>query len=187
MLRKSLSISSTLKSSFRRLSLHTNNQYRSFSQISTQDREDHNSVLDGEINCLMLHPVSWPNHGPTTELYLAEEAIGLVASLSWNVIKGPKWDGDLSEEYSTDEELDVGMRHELGGPVVFDKRENLELFKKEGIVSGDYVYGPDLQGVYFKGGVILDLADDAQLRSKDEWSDVTLRESVAKSSLVRCR
>ena len=94
MLRKSLSISSALKSNLRRLSLHTNNQYRGFSQMSTQDREDHNSVLDGEINCLMLHPVSWPNHGPTTELYLAEEAIGLVASLSWNVIKGPKWDGD---------------------------------------------------------------------------------------------
>jgi len=39
----------------------------------------------------MLHPVSWPNHGPLTELYLAEEALGLVKSLEWNVIKGPNW------------------------------------------------------------------------------------------------
>lgn len=80
----------------------------------------------------------------------------------------------------------MGVRQELG-EVVFDKKENIKLFKKEGIVNGDYVYGPDIQGVYFKGGVILDLEDDVQLRAKDEWSDVTLRESVAKSSLVRCR
>jgi hypothetical protein len=42
----------------------------------------------------MLHPVSWPNHGPITELYLAEEALGLVKSLSWNVVYGPKWEAD---------------------------------------------------------------------------------------------
>ena len=86
-----------------------------------QDREDINSVLDGEINCLMLHPISWPNHGPNIELYLAEEAIGLVASLSWKVVKGPKWEGDISEEYSTDEESEMGLRKELDGPIVFDK------------------------------------------------------------------
>jgi hypothetical protein len=33
----------------------------------------------------MLHPVSWPHQGPELELYLAEEAIGLVKSLSWEV------------------------------------------------------------------------------------------------------
>ena len=33
----------------------------------------------------MLHPVTWPNHGPHKELYLAEEAIGLVRSLDWEV------------------------------------------------------------------------------------------------------
>jgi hypothetical protein len=40
----------------------------------------------------MLHPVGWPNKGPKIELYLAEEAIGLVKSLDWNVVKGPMWD-----------------------------------------------------------------------------------------------
>jgi hypothetical protein len=39
----------------------------------------------------MLHPVTWPNHGPQIELYLAEEAIGLVRSLNWEVAKGPLW------------------------------------------------------------------------------------------------
>ena len=71
------------------------------------DREDFNSVLDEEVNCLMLHPVSWPNHGPLTELYLAEEALGLVKSLNWNVIKGPKWHPDDPDsqdgEYSSTE------------------------------------------------------------------------------------
>jgi hypothetical protein len=50
----------------------------------------------------MLHPVSWPNHGPNLELYLAEEAIGLVKSLSWNVIKGPLWDPVLNESDDED-------------------------------------------------------------------------------------
>ena len=63
----------------------------------------------------MLHPVGWPNKGPKIELYLAEEAIGLVKSLDWNVVKGPMWDtttdqdneGDLSEgeEGGVDESL----------------------------------------------------------------------------------
>ena len=39
----------------------------------------------------MLHPVTWPNHGPHKELYLAEEAIGLVRSLDWEVARGPLW------------------------------------------------------------------------------------------------
>ena len=54
----------------------------------------------------MLHPVGWPNHGPQTELYLAEEAVGLVRSLDWNVEKGPRWSSilDGSDEETTDDE-----------------------------------------------------------------------------------
>jgi len=37
----------------------------------------------------MLHPVGWPNQGPQVELYLAEEAVGLVRSLGWTVAPGP--------------------------------------------------------------------------------------------------
>lgn len=41
--------------------------------------------------CLVLHPVTFPNKGPTIEQYLAEEAIGLVSSLKWEVVRGPFW------------------------------------------------------------------------------------------------
>ena len=34
---------------------------------------------------MVIHPVPYPNKGPEIELYLAEEAIGLVKSLNWNV------------------------------------------------------------------------------------------------------
>ena len=51
-----------------------------------------NAVPDDEVQCLILHPVSWPHQGPNIELYLAEEAIGLVKSLGWHVAKGPMWD-----------------------------------------------------------------------------------------------
>ncbi len=46
----------------------------------------------------MLHPVTWPNHGPHKELYLAEEAIGLVRSLDWDVAKGPLWQEETLQE-----------------------------------------------------------------------------------------
>jgi len=38
------------------------------------------------------------------------------------------------------------------------KSQNIATYKKENIKDGDYVYAPDnlLEGVYFKGGVIID-------------------------------
>jgi hypothetical protein len=44
-----------------------------------------------------------------------------------------------------------------------------------------------VHGVYFKGGVIVDVLDDEKVMEEDEWKNVNLRESVAQSSLVRCR
>lgn len=38
------------------------------------------------------------SHGPHIELYLAEEAIGLVRSLDWDVAKGPLWKENQEEE-----------------------------------------------------------------------------------------
>lgn len=65
---------------------------------------------------------------------------------------------------------------------------NKARFKREKIQDGDYVYGPaEVQGVYVKGGVVLDLEEDENYAEQDEWRDVNLRESVAKSSLIRCR
>ena len=51
----------------------------------------------------MLHPVSWPNHGPLLELYLAEEAVGLVKSLDWDLSRGPMWDTNKGAQESDDE------------------------------------------------------------------------------------
>ena len=67
------------------------------------------------MNCLMLHPISWPNHGPEIELYLAEEAIGLVKSMGWDVAKGPTWDAasdqsDQNERLSSDEDNEESNR-----------------------------------------------------------------------------
>jgi hypothetical protein len=59
--------------------------------------------MDSQITCLMLHPVTWPNHGPHKELYLAEEAIGLVRSLDWEVARGPLWQEEQGEEGKKDE------------------------------------------------------------------------------------
>ena len=63
------------------------------------------SLMDSQITCLMLHPVSWPNHGPHKELYLAEEGIGLVRSLDWEVAKGPLWKDKENEDQEIDKEL----------------------------------------------------------------------------------
>ena len=86
-----------------------------------KNRPDYNSIDDENVNCLMLHPVSWPNHGPNLELYLAEEAIGLVKSLNWNVIKGPHWDPLLNE---SDDEDNERLKNEVdfGQPVTFSKK-----------------------------------------------------------------
>ena len=76
------------------------------------DREDEGTVLDGEVSCLMLHPVGWPNHGPQVELYLAEEAIGLVRSLDWTVVPGPTRNSLLDDE--ADEEGEASADEEGG-------------------------------------------------------------------------
>lgn len=80
---------------------------RCFSQPPKHTGEDpsQDSLMDSQITCLMLHPVSWPNHGPHKELYLAEEAIGLVRSLDWEVAKGPLWKDKEKEEQDIDKEM----------------------------------------------------------------------------------
>lgn len=77
----------------------------------------------------MLHPVGWPNHGPQTELYLAEEAIGLVKSLDWNVVKGPMWDHseDPEDEAIESDNEDFRDAFESGNP--YTPKKNLERIK----------------------------------------------------------
>lgn len=44
-----------------------------------------------------------------------------------------------------------------------------------------------MQGVFFRGGVILDIDEEEGAAEDDEWKNANLRESVARSSLIRCR
>jgi hypothetical protein len=59
--------------------------------------------------------------------------------------------------------------------------------KMNNLKSGQYVYGPHVRGIYFKGGVELDFADEEDLGMFDEWKDKLTRESMAKSSLIKLR
>ena len=58
---------------------------------------------------------------------------------------------------------------------------NARQMQREGIVDGDFVYAPNMQGVYFKGGLILDFNEDDPL--DEEWRSDTL----AGSCVVKCR
>ena len=49
-----------------------------------------NNLEDSRVQCMVIHPVSYPNHGPTIELSLASEALGLVKALDWEISDGPK-------------------------------------------------------------------------------------------------
>ena len=51
-----------------------------------------NSLYDMQVQCMMVHPISWPNHGPQVELSLASEALGLVRSMGWEIEKGPRYE-----------------------------------------------------------------------------------------------
>ena len=92
-----------------RPNLHTQMMLRNYSAQGETYR-DQSKLADDEVTCLMLHPVSWPNHGPNLELYLAEEAVGLVKSLNWQVSPGPNW----QTLHSEDEELDEEEANEAG-------------------------------------------------------------------------
>ena len=85
--------------------------------------KDPRTMADSEVNCLMLHPIGWPNKGPALELSLAQEAIGLVHSLGWNPLDGPNRGKDKEEEPSEEEEesLTGGGR---SAPKVFSKNDN---------------------------------------------------------------
>ena len=44
-----------------------------------------------------------------------------------------------------------------------------------------------MQGVFYAGGVIIELEDEDATDEDDEWQNANLRESVARSSIIRCR
>lgn len=52
----------------------------------------------------------------------------------------------------------------------------------EGIQDGDFVYAPNMKGVYYQGGVILDFEGEDE-EMEEEWRSDTL----AGSCVVKCR
>jgi hypothetical protein len=82
---------------------------------------------------------------------LAEEAVGLVKSLGWEMVKGPVWDVLKEEDEEETEELMKGVdkdeeietkRDQIRSafeegisrePVMFSRQENARNFRKEGI------------------------------------------------------
>lgn len=90
-------------------------------------------------------------------MYLAEEAVGLVRSLNWvpfeglNKIVEPGSESDIDSESGSD--LDAGEvkrgRLVRRGSQKLSIRQNIQNMKKENIKDGDYVYAPELKGVYF--------------------------------------
>ena len=79
------------------------------------------------------------------------------------------------------------------------RKKNKQQFNHEGIKDGDYVYGPEeIQGVYYvrytfnnlfkkKGGMILELDENQDDDLFDEWKNEYIRESVARSSIIKVR
>lgn len=163
-------------------------------------------VDDVDVNCLMLHPIGWPNHGPQIEHYLAEEAVGLVKSLGWSLQHGPMWETANQEAESEDEENEDEKSNDMyaekmkelreieefgivinqKGEAVYDPNLIIKKAREEGIKDGDYVYGPNLKGVFYKTGVIIDVEDTAT-DSEDEWKNLNVRESLARSCMIRTR
>ena len=113
--------------------------------------------------CLVLHPVTYPNHGPRAELNYAEEAVGLAKTLGWDLVRGPFWSPPEDEEIETDPEKleppEHGRRGRIPGQI---SRKHLR--------DGEYVYTPGMQGIYWKGGLIMDRkAYDDEADLYDEW------------------
>ncbi|CAD8145066.1 unnamed protein product [Paramecium octaurelia] len=139
-----------------------------------------------QVNCLVLHPIFYPNKGPELELYLAEEAVGLSKSLNWTLEKGPFW----KEEYTQKIRISQG-RNPIQARVE-NKEEELnaegwELSGKAHLRNGEYIYLPFLQGTYDDGQMLVDLSSDSDDDLGHEWRNKIIRSSIAKSSLVKVK
>lgn len=49
------------------------------------------------------------------------------------------------------------------------------------------MYTHAVNGVYFKGGLIVDVHEDGNAFEDNEWRNANLRESIAQGSMIRCR
>jgi hypothetical protein len=127
-----------------------------------------------------------PNKGPELELYFAEEAVGLVKSLDWHVVPGPGWQQEytdqINEEMQEDGEDEKSISDDEYGSDGYMRPE----VAKKTLKDGDYVYTPEMQGVYWKQGIINDTKEE-QIDLYDEWKNTLIRDSMAKSCLINMR
>ncbi|CAD8206634.1 unnamed protein product [Paramecium octaurelia] len=105
------------------------------------------------VNCMVLHPVFYPNKGPELELYLAEEAIGLSKSLNWTLEQGPFW----KQEYTQDIRRSQGKIDE-------DQEDQGDQSQQQNKPQDFHINEDDLG---------------------HEWRNKIIRNSIAKSSLVK--
>lgn len=73
---------------------------------------------------------------------------------------------------SVKEEIEVGTSRNKYSE--FSRRANIEKLKKENVRDGDYVYGPYIRGVYYRGGIIVDFDEDPNEKEDDEWRNANL-------------
>jgi hypothetical protein len=65
-----------------------------------------NNLEDTRVTCMLVHPVSYPNHGAVIEKSLASEALGLIRSLDWEIAKGPRHEmNEVTEEDEVEAEV----------------------------------------------------------------------------------
>ena len=120
---------------------------------------------------------------------MAEEAVGLAKSLGWTVEYGPKAAGvsqPQEENTQTDDDEDTPGRR-------FGSKRKKRRLSVEGeeLVDGDYVAipGTGFKGWYRKGGLEVDVDSLVESESdvEDEWTDESLRERIALTSIVKMR
>lgn len=79
----------------------------------------------------------------------------MVRSLDWEVSKGPLWKDEEQREaeadpYFEDEEaIDQMTYQERMSSLRVSHAKNRRMMKDQKIQDGDYVYGPEMQGVYY--------------------------------------
>jgi hypothetical protein len=116
--------------------------------------------------------VIFKSQGPSKELYLAEEAIGLAKALNWSIVNGPFW-REFNDESTTkgaiileenqknveNEDACIDLDEEKGrgrrNSILYRRKIEQEKLENEwstmndtDLKNGDYVVTPCLKGVY---------------------------------------
>lgn len=110
--------------------------------------------------------------------------------MKWSVVKGPFWKKE-NDVYDP-EKLGDKISDESPDPVIppakqslYDKYKNKKEMENWKPVDGDYIYTPDLKGIYIRGGIMQGGSETDDDDIYDEWKNLLYRESLAYSSLLK--